>query len=561
MSDTAVHLEQEVLPEVPVRHWVCTFPWGVRAVLGYDRELCREAVSAFARELSRSLKRRAKRELGLSSVDDALTGLVVVVQRTDGALRLNCHLHVLGLDGVYVEDEQGELGFHILGTPPSAEVRDIARGTALRLHRAFQKKGRQSPWDDEHAFVDSGEADPFSLEEPGLYACYQAAASGVAVSAERAGQPVLRLLVQSPKEPEGRGEAVRADQPCPFGGEPSAAPQFNTTYALDYAAVGITSDNTLLWGLSMWADPWDVQENLEKPDDSPGSGYWPYAIPDTNTFYAIAAPSVPGDQAAPFVLKYDTSGELLWGRPLSDFPNAGDLDFDQSNVNFIIYFIGADVDTEGNLYMVLARDYLPDQVHVVRITPDGEDSLTTVVLASPVGAPTPVERFQPLLDSPPRQVHVSRNGKSLSIGARASNANPDGSRAPSGRWMFTKIDLDGGASWARVVAPDGDPAGSWTMMRPHDDGSVCGIAGAHVITSPNMATLACLAADGELQGVGVMAAPEDVTEDSELAGALLDHADTTPDGGVAVGVLGVGPARSAEENEHIWLYDVASPGG
>ena len=57
MSDTAVHLEQEVLPEVPVRHWVCSFPWGVRAVLGYDKELGREAASAFAKELSRSLKR------------------------------------------------------------------------------------------------------------------------------------------------------------------------------------------------------------------------------------------------------------------------------------------------------------------------------------------------------------------------------------------------------------------------------------------------------------------------------------------------------------------------
>ncbi len=31
MSDTAVHLVQEVLPRVPIRHWVCTFPWGVRA--------------------------------------------------------------------------------------------------------------------------------------------------------------------------------------------------------------------------------------------------------------------------------------------------------------------------------------------------------------------------------------------------------------------------------------------------------------------------------------------------------------------------------------------------
>jgi hypothetical protein len=35
-----VHPEQEVLPSVPVRHWVCTFPWGVRAALGFDKELC-----------------------------------------------------------------------------------------------------------------------------------------------------------------------------------------------------------------------------------------------------------------------------------------------------------------------------------------------------------------------------------------------------------------------------------------------------------------------------------------------------------------------------------------
>ena len=83
MSDTAVHLAHEVLPQVPVWHWVCTFPWGVRAVLGYDQDLCRAAVSAFTTELSRSLKHRAKAVLGLSSVQQALTGSVAIVQRTE----------------------------------------------------------------------------------------------------------------------------------------------------------------------------------------------------------------------------------------------------------------------------------------------------------------------------------------------------------------------------------------------------------------------------------------------------------------------------------------------
>jgi hypothetical protein len=213
MSDTAVHLVAEVLPEVPVRHWVCTFPWGVRAVLGYDQDLCRAAVSAFAQQLSRSLKRRAKALLGLASVHQVLTGSVAVLQRTDSALRLNTHLHVLGLDGVYVEDEQGELRFHALPTPSSAEVADIARRTARRLHRAFQKKGRPSPWDDELALSDTGETDPFGVEQPGLFACYHAAAAGVAVSGERAGQPVLRLVTGGEAESERSSDTKLSTEP------------------------------------------------------------------------------------------------------------------------------------------------------------------------------------------------------------------------------------------------------------------------------------------------------------------------------------------------------------
>jgi len=214
MADTAAHLVQSVLPEVPVRHWVCSFPWGVRAVLGYDRQLCRAATQAFAKEVSRSLKRRAKQELGLHSVSDALTGLVAVVQRTDGALRLNVHLHCLGLDGVYVQGPDGALEFHALPTPSSAEVAGIARRTAQRLHQAFRKQGRSSPWDEEAAGTDGVETDSFREEQPGLFACYQAAAQGIAVSGERAGQPVLRVVVGGAGQPATHDKTGKsAEQP------------------------------------------------------------------------------------------------------------------------------------------------------------------------------------------------------------------------------------------------------------------------------------------------------------------------------------------------------------
>ena len=131
MSDAAVHLEESVLPQVRVRHWICTLPWGLRALLGYDRELCAEVVGAFAGEVSRSLKWRAKCELGLRSVEEAHTGSVFAVHRTDtgsvfavhrtdSALRLNVHFHGIALDGVYLRDGEGDdvpLVFHDLAPP------------------------------------------------------------------------------------------------------------------------------------------------------------------------------------------------------------------------------------------------------------------------------------------------------------------------------------------------------------------------------------------------------------------------------------------------------------
>jgi len=91
-----------VLPRVPMRHWICSLPWGLRALLGYDRVLAALVVSAFAHELDRSLCKRAKPILDLPSVADAHTGAIAAVQRTVSALRLNVHFHVLALDGVYV---------------------------------------------------------------------------------------------------------------------------------------------------------------------------------------------------------------------------------------------------------------------------------------------------------------------------------------------------------------------------------------------------------------------------------------------------------------------------
>src|SRR6266542_3282891 len=88
MANTAVHLEQRMLPAVPIRHWIGSLPWSLRALLGYDRRLCAQVVGAFAQKLMRSVRQRAKRLLGLESVTAADSGAVAAIQRTDGAMRL-----------------------------------------------------------------------------------------------------------------------------------------------------------------------------------------------------------------------------------------------------------------------------------------------------------------------------------------------------------------------------------------------------------------------------------------------------------------------------------------
>jgi len=196
MNDLAIHLTENVMPEVPTRHWVCTAPWALRYRLGYDRKACSLFVRAFCRALSRSMQQRANQELGLASVTDAQWGAVTFIQRSDSALRLNPHLHVIGLDGVYVRDEDGKLHFHELPPPDAQEVGRIALWTAERVLRK----------------LDLGEvdgSDPFATDEPLLAHCYGASTQGREAIGPRQGKPAVRLIEPTDDRPR-RSEVLIA---------------------------------------------------------------------------------------------------------------------------------------------------------------------------------------------------------------------------------------------------------------------------------------------------------------------------------------------------------------
>ncbi len=167
--ETATHLEERVLPRVPIRHWICSLPWGLRALLGYDRRLCAEVVSAFMKEVDRSLRWRAKREHGLTSMSLAFTGAVVAVQRTDSALRLNVHLHALVLDGVYVHaegDPRSPLEFLELEAPTHEDIAEVAARTAARVEKLLRAHGRSL----DPALADETPPE-LTVDDPTLAAC------------------------------------------------------------------------------------------------------------------------------------------------------------------------------------------------------------------------------------------------------------------------------------------------------------------------------------------------------------------------------------------------------
>ncbi len=124
MSSQAAHLVDHVLPRVPIRQWVFTLPWELRALLAYNPDVLEGVKRIWWDSIAWWLNLQAKRQ-GLEEVH---LGGVNMVQRFDSALRLNVHFHTLVLSGVYSLTPAGELVFHELPCPSKDDL-------ALILHR------------------------------------------------------------------------------------------------------------------------------------------------------------------------------------------------------------------------------------------------------------------------------------------------------------------------------------------------------------------------------------------------------------------------------------------
>lgn len=139
MSNTAAHLVDTVLPALPYRQWVLSFPRRVRFLLASDHDLL-SAVLAMALRKIFSWQKRAARRLG---IHDPMCGAIGFVQRFGSLVNLNCHFHNVLADGVFVQEGEGGIDFRPI-PPPWREdmerlVRQIARGTEKLIARRAER--------------------------------------------------------------------------------------------------------------------------------------------------------------------------------------------------------------------------------------------------------------------------------------------------------------------------------------------------------------------------------------------------------------------------------------
>jgi len=171
MSATAARWVDHVIGDIPIRQWVLTLPHPLRYLLAYDPSLCTAVLRAFICSVFGWLRRTAKTELGLRSVNDAHPAALTVVQRVSSHLGLNPHFHTLASDGVYVEDTTGRLVFRALPAPSKADVTAVAWATLQGTLAVLRKRGI---W-----FDDDPAEDKLAQDQPGLAAIAAASISGM----------------------------------------------------------------------------------------------------------------------------------------------------------------------------------------------------------------------------------------------------------------------------------------------------------------------------------------------------------------------------------------------
>jgi hypothetical protein len=140
MANTAAHLVDRVIPRVPVRQWVLSLPFELRALAAFDAKVLAALVRMFVDTLEARYRAWAKRA-GIGTSGAARGGAVTFVQRFGSSLNLNVHFHVCVLDGAYARSAEGVLVFHEAPAPLRVELERIVETVHGRAIKWLRRHG------------------------------------------------------------------------------------------------------------------------------------------------------------------------------------------------------------------------------------------------------------------------------------------------------------------------------------------------------------------------------------------------------------------------------------
>jgi hypothetical protein len=171
MAATTLNLLAHVVPRVGLRQFVFTVPHALRARLAYDGRL----LGAVSRIFVDSVLGWYRRRMELEGAARGQSGAVTVVQRTSADLKLNPHLHLVALDGVFVAGPDGKPVFHTLPRISDTAVADLLQIIRARLLRYLIRRRVVEDDEGENRFL----ADDLAEREPALAQLAAAAVSGL----------------------------------------------------------------------------------------------------------------------------------------------------------------------------------------------------------------------------------------------------------------------------------------------------------------------------------------------------------------------------------------------
>ena len=197
MAETAAVLVDRVIPRVPVRQWVLSFPTPLRLLLAAHPELLTPVLRIVHRVIASFLLSQA----GLKRAA-ADAGSVTLIQRFGSAGNLNIHLHCLVLDGVYRRTE-GEPIFDEARAPTDDELAGLLDQIVARLMKLLTRTGHLVEEQGMTYLADTDTEDPLATLQAA--SCTYRIALG-----PRAGQKLLSLRTVAGRD-EKPGKVLCAD--------------------------------------------------------------------------------------------------------------------------------------------------------------------------------------------------------------------------------------------------------------------------------------------------------------------------------------------------------------